>query len=885
MILLFLSSLLFRQLLSLTLLRIVCHLQTGNLEDTILSCRSKAIDRHLELLDRYRHLSPLSPASSRSFCLPDTPFASCTSDSPEPVAISSPSLRKQVSLSSSTPSPLPAMMATLIKINSFSGANPEICEDVEEYLDDVETAALSWDLTITPGIVEASNKSKISLFRQNLERDGDAWHWWYYVLPEADKKDFSKIATEFRDRYGVKAAQASSLFAMQNEMLSLMQGEKEHIREYVHRVEKLSRKIPKDMDSLFAIAFIKGMRDQERRQRVTFDLKDTPNFSFSKALTVVKFSFQEIGEPDPFRPNQRGRDLEHLSTSLYSAPIVPQVNAVAVTDIPSTAGGNGVSSPIMTQEQFNAFMSTYEATMRRGQRYPYNQMSSSANPRRINPRVTCFNCGIKGHYADTCTNPPVSSYEQQQIRERLRREREQLTNDYSVVENRLEPPLSGPNAIALTPRAILQRPSSDKPPAGALLTPAVTCVRSCKVSEKDLEHACLIAAQIPAVRTIFQNALAEKRARVEEAEADTSTNQRAAKAPRRTADLGESSLLRRSNRPTNNPLAHGRGTELEPVVEIDDTDNSPQPGTEDSMDVAIGLDEDDLEGFSDSLPLRSSINKGKEKAEVIPINWMKGQIPFTIQDALSGPSPGLQITLPQLLDCSPRLRRDLAELLRSSVPRVRRKRQLGTHHRGQQVALHSSKLAVWNEVISEASPSSDDNIECLYIEAWVGDYLIPEVLVDAGAMLDLISSQLVAKLKLKRFPVSGLGMRLADDRLVILKNYVWIDVIVAGILARIKAYEVAVSQTYQLLLSRRWLRRVRAVEYHDTQMLFIEGADRVRRKVPGIAIGQTGVKMERLEPPGEIDVEDEEAEEAIETLLNELDHWKEDNGGREISEN
>lgn len=93
-----------------------------------------------------------------------------------------------------------------------------------------------------------------------------------------------------------------------------------------------------------------------------------------------------------------------------------------------------------------------------------------------------------------------------------------------------------------------------------------------------------------------------------------------------------------------------------------------------------------------------------------------------------------------------------------------------------------------------------------------GDYLIPEVLVYAGAMLDLISSQLVTKLKLERFPVSGLGMRLADDRLVILRNYMWIHVLVAGVVARIKAYEVTVSQTYQPLLSCRWLRRVRAVK-------------------------------------------------------------------------
>ena len=106
------------------------------------------------------------------------------------------------------------------------------------------------------------------------------------------------------------------------------------------------------------------------------------------------------------------------------------------------------------------------------------------------------------------------------------------------------------------------------------------------------------------------------------------------------------------------------------------------------------------------------------------------------------------------------------------------------------------------DILSEAAPGSEDNVECLYIEAWVGNVKVPEVLVDAGAMLDLISSLLVDRLGLERFPVSGLGIRLADHRLVILYNYVWLDVVVAGVLARVKAYEVAVSQTYHLLLSR-----------------------------------------------------------------------------------
>ena len=186
--------------------------------------------------------------------------------------------------------------------------------------------------------------------------------------------------------------------------------------------------ILKDIDSLFALAFIKGMRNQERQQRVTFDLKDTPNFSSFRALTIVKFSFQEIGEPDLFWPSQKAKEPEQPPITLYSNPLIPQVNAVAVTDLPHLALANSISSPIMTQEQFNTFMSSYEATMRRNSRYPYSQTSTPMASRRMNPRVTCFNCGTRGHYADMCTNPPVSSYQQQEIRERLRLELEQLTS-------------------------------------------------------------------------------------------------------------------------------------------------------------------------------------------------------------------------------------------------------------------------------------------------------------------------------------------------------------------------------------------------------------------------------------------------------------------------
>jgi len=131
-------------------------------------------------------------------------------------------------------------------------------------------------------------------------------------------------------------------------------------------------------------------------------------------------------------------------------------------------------------------------------------------------------------------------------------------------------------------------------------------------------------------------------------------------------------------------------------------------------------------------PATLQARKGKEKIEIAPINWMKGQIPFTIQDTVDGPDLGLTMTLQELRDCSPRLRRHLAELLRFSVLRVQKKRLLGSNTSKVPAALHSTKLAVGREVVSEESPAVDENIDCHYIEAWVGGFRIPEVLLMLG---------------------------------------------------------------------------------------------------------------------------------------------------------
>jgi hypothetical protein len=121
--------------------------------------------------------------------------------------------------------------------------------------------------------------------------------------------------------------------------------------------------------------------------------------------------------------------------------------------------------------------------------------------------------------------------------------------------------------------------------------------------------------------------------------------------------------------------------------------------------------------------------------------------------------------------------------------------------------------------------AEDDNepATCLYIEAWVDGITISRVLVDTGAVVELISPSLVHRLRHKKVHrmTENWSLRLADDRTVAITNYVMLEVIVGGVRAVIRAYVMGANQTFELLLSKNWMRRVRAIEDHGKQTLTI----------------------------------------------------------------
>ena len=75
------------------------------------------------------------------------------------------------------------------------------------------------------------------------------------------------------------------------------------------------------------------------------------------------------------------------------------------------------------------------------------------------------------------------------------------------------------------------------------------------------------------------------------------------------------------------------------------------------------------------------------------------------------------------------------------------------------------------------------------------------------------------------------------------------------------------------------------MEFHDNQMLFIEISDRIRRTFPGLPMERTLKSIVYVEKGGTSDVDNGEAEGAMERLLNEPDHWEDRVEKRTLSEN
>ena len=891
-------------------------------------------------------------------------------------------------------------MSALIKIRPFKGTN-DGSEDPNDFLEDIECAAEAFECQKNPATssMEGIERSQKRFFRQYLSEDGDAAYWWQFVLLPEEKTDYLTIKKRFLQRYGTKAIAARSQFEIQNEVMALRQNPGESIASYVRTAEKLSKRVPAELDSVLALCLIKGMQDEAKKADISYIVHSRKETTFRDVVGIIKAKYRVIGEPDPF-----GRCDVQKSTSnwghAYVAPTggstqIPVVAAGRMGNVPSynisrrttgmaesignvggqmneNYGDRSLDSALngcgISPEQFKGLMDWYlqERSKTDNQTPPNRQdfrLPALPTPGVINPalgdrqpsnapatntppyrnygnntsntaplNVSCFACGRRGHYSMTCPYPPLPPHEQEHLREAARISRLQRAGLPATRVNTNGPPVA--NSVQIETHdpqrnednlPTMTHLDANEKGSGVRESPVTARITKIEPSPTVGSHAerissaCAILSRLPSVMAVIQDVMANKRTRTQ-AEEDTEwlPENRANKAPRvqqtvaesideGNADNDEDMLDRVVVRPRPQTTSTDRRTTARSVLEeVDVPVESSRTSPANSNIVAGEADAQPLNPISlltSEVPDNERDGRGEKSRNTLPyagdleddtntrvpdwlrdirkkpatvsralrpapINLMKGLNPYDIGEAMVRVKP--EISFPQLLDVSPRLRRELALLLRSSQPRTRKKK----------IPVAQIDKVAGPIQVTNAAPDTD--VECMYISVWCQGVEIPDVLVDGGAMIDLIAQDVADKLGLEKHPVNDLGMRLADDSLVPLESYVWLDVNVEGVVARVRAYVMPVTVTYKILLSRRWLKRIRGVEHHATNTLLIQGIDGIQRSTKG-----------RPAPPAELEIvpmtenttnnaevfnaglrdDDESADDAVDALLHELDDW------------
>ena len=583
-----------------------------------------------------------------------------------------------------------------------------------------------------------------------------------------------------------------SKFEVQSEIMALRQNPGESIASYVRNAEKLSKRVPAELDLVLALCLIKGMTDELKKADISYIVNATPDTSFRKVVDIIKAKYRIIGEPDPF--SRVAGNQKSTNTSGWGAYVAPpsgsnlvpvvaaagRMNTIPTYNVPADrrmgvrpvevenranniygeksfklaaalegcgisagqlkglidwylqdSGGNATATQAGTEERFTNTGESRQQDFRQpalptpgvmnpahgdraqtgipgGQSLAFGQRNATnyGTPGAAPPGVSCFACGRRGHYSMTCPYPPLLPHEQEKLREAARINRLQRAGlplpvnrqAAAIAVQTYEPVTTIKETTPGTPPVIAGIDNGARSVEPAVVTTMHSTLpldRGAKISS-----ACAILSRLPPVMAMIQDVMAGKRARVQADSDSEPGGDRGPKAARTRgtfldADMKDAEYVDREHserEPTlERVILRPRRAEERPVFSPErNTDISPPAMRAPSSSPAESLTPEATDNRgedrgqlrnrdrSESLQIPEWLQEVRNRPAAIrpsrpaPINLMKGLDPYNIEAAMVSVKP--EIFFPQLLDVSPRLRRELAVLLRSSQPRTRKKK-------------------------------------------------------------------------------------------------------------------------------------------------------------------------------------------------------------------
>ena len=660
------------------------------------------------------------------------------------------------------------------------------------------------------------------IFRTHLRDKALAW---YHGLDANTRANWSLLEAAFLSRFALVARKEVDQTRFLNLVFNFRQRGRS-IVEYTREGDQLNAECPEKFRDVLGHQFIAGLDDKGKIDLVQVYLGASKStVSYADAKLAVEKAYQRFGEPGPF---------DHL----YDQPSPPPPTPALQTELVALLQSLRVPQAPLPRD--NLF---------------YRQHYNNANARDQNGRpsfyrgIYCHNCREEGHYSTSCTRPIVSGAQ----REANRRAIDELQGAPRQYP-RGPGPVSSFLPAQVAPAAVANSRGERKEQGGRRMNNIgganVVILKRPTAEKADHDSENHVYPITAATRSQKKNLEAKK----------------FQPTSRVTKPAGRNSEKSLGNQTSKNLNRLSERTIRSPSL-------SPPPPEDDEMEDSVTI-------RGDSYGMRGALDPGQERQvrfedqndgaydrptpqhyqqktppppkpqevirvetdqsitkETIPIKMAEGKSRFQVDTFLD-----TQVTLSiwQLLDRSPQLRVQLARAMASSRPTKRSKKSVVPNP--VRTAAAVSKL--WTPPAIETITHEDEEVICLYIDAWVGDQKISKTLVDSGAVVELISRKVVQDLDLQVYHMNEKWtLQLADDGHATVQEYVWVTVNVSGVRALVKAFILGDGQVYDLLLSKRWMYRVRAVEDHGAGTLTISGTDGLKRVVDGQEADSLAVEL------------------------------------------
>ena len=683
----------------------------------------------------------------------------------------------------------------------FSGDNVT-SYDIEMYIESVEFQMRAY--RIDPA---EDKRSAAYLFKYSLARGSIAAEWYQGEYEPTDEPTWEDLTKAFRKRFNRK----DNIWSTMDEIVKLQQEQSESLKQYIVRGQRLWHRLDSTNRKLMTAKWIMGLRDQSIVPSLRMNLPDgeTQDFVTVKDLVIKAIA---LGE---------GEVSIVIATAAYSAMHSAEINYAADRLMKEARAIQGYSQPAQQHQR------SYQQ-LREEQSAP----EPSGGNRRDIPntgqrrQVICYRCCVRGHTANDCSNPPASREEQARVRPPLRDD--------------------GYMGTSGTPSTVAADPLQSTPATGANHMPVHPSRLQSSRNPANQESG------LPGHMAFIDHSQAASGCILGEVDDDS---------PRQ-----QMQILRREEKPSNEQTAaiamlepwkkewpaHA-ASDLDGYAAQNKRARQASLETDEEDDLSRGanyipptrtrsqnLTEETIEGTSQPTPKSRQTRKTVEVPNTKtvkhppPIKLLGRQQPFTINDGFkTSPDGGPAITWEQLFNASPILRRDMGALLQSSMTRRRAKKVTFEAHAAAPPTPKKYPLA---PRITSEHPRDEvrlKNVMVVFIEAWIGETRLQNVIVDSGAIVELIPKRVVLMANIQIYRCPPIGLRLANQQLEMIKEYCWIRINVQGVVAVCKAYIVEGISGYDLLLSCSWMSQVDCVQDHGTGVVTIHEANGTPKVIHG----------------------------------------------------